>query len=398
MPSVETRQAKNGGRPTYKVRFRHAGKQTSRTFTIKRDAESFARQVDRQGPAITLATESVPAGTPTLDEWAERYFAMRTGIDPNTIIKDRRIYEAQWKPALGSLPITLVDRVAVATVMNKIERADKTIKNYHGVLSSMMKVAVQERVLDRNPCHGMKLPRRTEHNKTQMRFLTVDEYDRILVALPAHWHPLVETLVGTGMRWGEAEALLVSDVVNEPGYGAIRIVKSAKKDVEHGGTRIGPTKTQRSNRTVTIDDDLLAILAPLLEGRRGDERLFTSLRGGPISNSTFYDVWSVALVNAEVFPRPRVHDLRHTHVAWLIQENVNLVVIQDRLGHESIQTTIDVYGGLYEKGQRAAALAMQRVRQTTTATLEVVAESTTLQGVPPIGQIGRPGPPGQDRS
>lgn len=42
--------------------------------------------------------------------------------------------------------------------------------------------------------------------------------------------------------------------------------------------------------------------------------------------------------------RPRIQDLRHTHVAWLILRGVPLPVIQQQLGHESIQTTIDVYG------------------------------------------------------
>jgi integrase len=45
---------------------------------------------------------------------------------------------------------------------------------------------------------------------------------------------------------------------------------------------------------------------------------------------------------------PRFHDLRHTHVAWLVANNTPLPKIQQRLGHESIQTTIDVYGGLLD--------------------------------------------------
>ncbi|MFD3658042.1 tyrosine-type recombinase/integrase [Streptomyces sp. NPDC058620] len=41
-----------------------------------------------------------------------------------------------------------------------------------------------------------------------------------------------------------------------------------------------------------------------------------------------------------------MHDLRHTHVAWLVAANIPLPAIQARLGHESIQTTIDRYGHL----------------------------------------------------
>ena len=46
---------------------------------------------------------------------------------------------------------------------------------------------------------------------------------------------------------------------------------------------------------------------------------------------------------------PRFHDLRHTYAAWLISAGVPLPEIQRRLGHESIQTTVDVYGGLLEQ-------------------------------------------------
>lgn len=42
---------------------------------------------------------------------------------------------------------------------------------------------------------------------------------------------------------------------------------------------------------------------------------------------------------------PRFHDLRHTHAAWLISAGVPLPAIQNRLGHKSIQITVDVYGG-----------------------------------------------------
>jgi len=67
-----------------------------------------------------------------------------------------------------------------------------------------------------------------------------------------------------------------------------------------------------------------------------------------------------------VATRPRIHDLRHTHVSWLIAAGVTPAVIQARLGHESITTTIDRYGHLFPDAQQAAAdaasLAFGRIR------------------------------------
>jgi integrase len=53
------------------------------------------------------------------------------------------------------------------------------------------------------------------------------------------------------------------------------------------------------------------------------------------------------------------HDLRHTHAAWLISANVPLPVIQQRLGHESIQITVDVYGGLLVQAHEVADAAIE---------------------------------------
>ena len=57
-------------------------------------------------------------------------------------------------------------------------------------------------------------------------------------------------------------------------------------------------------------------------------------------------------------PRPRVHDLRHSHASALIAAGIPLPVIQRRLGHESIQTTVDTYGHLAPDAAVAAAAAI----------------------------------------
>ena len=78
--------------------------------------------------------------------------------------------------------------------------------------------------------------------------------------------------------------------------------------------------------------------------------MFVNTNGDPIRQNVFYEYrWQRAIVLARsrgLLKKPRFHDLRHTHVAWLIAGGTPLPKIQQRLGHESIQTTIDVYGGL----------------------------------------------------
>ena len=42
-------------------------------------------------------------------------------------------------------------------------------------------------------------------------------------------------------------------------------------------------------------------------------------------------------------PRIRVHDLRHSHASYLLSNGINIVILSRRLGHEKVQTTLNIY-------------------------------------------------------
>lgn len=54
-------------------------------------------------------------------------------------------------------------------------------------------------------------------------------------------------------------------------------------------------------------------------------------------------------------PRIRVHDLRHSHVALLIEKGVSPLAIAERLGHDSVTVTLGTYGHLYPNKQKEIA-------------------------------------------
>lgn len=51
----------------------------------------------------------------------------------------------------------------------------------------------------------------------------------------------------------------------------------------------------------------------------------------------------------------RVHDLRHSHVAYLINQGVEPLIIKERLGHKDIRITLNTYGHLYPSKQKSVA-------------------------------------------
>lgn len=364
------------GEDSWRVRYRLGGRQLSRTFYTADAAQQLCDWIAAFGVARALELDDLEnarlAAAPpsmTLDEWAERYIGSLTGASSGTKAGYRSTYKHSFGRLLGGMRLDQLNRELIATAVAKLTTSggrggdgysDKSIKNQHGLLSAMLDTAARDRHIQSNPCEHVALPRRTEHADQARRFLTEDEFWRLWDSIGAHHRPLLELLVGTGIRWGEAEALLVSDVDVEAR--TLRVSKAFKNSGNKSERVVGPTKTRRSNRTITLDDELAGTLEAVVHGRGGGELLMLAPGGGRLNNKTFWqDAWTPAARRAGLNPRPRIHDLRHTHASWLIAEDVPMKVVQERLGHESLKTTMDLYAHLLPGAQQEAAAAMGRI-------------------------------------
>ena len=259
------------------------------------------------------------------------------------------------------------------------DRSLKTKANYHGLLFGVFTYAVEQSHLTANPCARTAPKRsRVRQSQAELRFLTEEEL-RTAVRLAGVHGDLLAFTVSTGLRFGEVTALWCSDV--DLVHGTVRVNKAWKRDGEDGETdtpgwlkkqvrprhtmrqhHLGNPKTPRSRRTISIAPAVVELLRAHVTGRAADDFVFTSPTGLALHNSDFYErVWlplAAQLKDAGVAPF-RFHDLRHTHVAWLVAGGAPLPHIQARLGHESITTTIDTYGHLLPIGDELISEIIQ---------------------------------------
>lgn len=357
MATKRARQRADGS--TYwQVRYRIDGQESSLSLDGEVDAEVFRELVNRVGPARALEIHGIDRANTgmTVTKWLAHYIEHLTA-DKRTVDDYRQYVRIDIGPALGVIPLAQLSRDDIARwiqAMRDAGAAGKTIANKHGFLSAALNAATSRGHIPANPALGVRLPR-TEHG--ERRFLTRAEFNTLVAEVAEYWQPMIRFLVTSGARLGEATSLRPGDVNLEDG--TVRIIRGWKRDLS-GGHRLGPTKTKKSERTINVDRKVLDQLD------YSGEWLFTNSgrgarnRGGPVRAANLRaNVWWPALERAQLPPpRPRLHDLRHTCASWLIAKGKSLPVIQQHLGHESIKTTVDLYGHLDRSSYLDAATAL----------------------------------------
>jgi integrase len=381
MASVRERRRADGTR-SFAVLWRdpETGRQTSLTYDDEREARVAKELIEAAGGHAAEAAriaEAVRKPGPTVVEVISEHIDLLTGIGADTRSHYRQQLMSHIAPVLGSYPVSALTYRHVAgwvRAMADKGLAPKTIANVHGLLSAAMTTATRLGYRTDNPCVGIELPKSVA-TRDEMTVLTRDEFGLLLSKVSAYYQPLVLTLVATGLRWGEATALTAGDVDLAARPATLRVTKAWKRDADRHWY-VGPPKTKRARRTVSLPDDLVDVLLPLVAGRAPDQLLFTNTVGSQISSSRFWTTPGTPALDAACNPRradgapdldaprltkrPRVHDLRHTHASWMIAAGTDLFVLQRRLGHESITTTTETYAHLMPDQQRAAADAASR--------------------------------------
>jgi integrase len=354
------------GTTSYRIRWRQGGgrdgQQCSHTFTRRVDAVDALRSIElagwmcyceRHAPGDVEPGQFGAQARPRPLTWggyAMRQIENRTGIGDYYRARFTRELQLHCAPLL-ELPIGDVDRDVVIEWARGLEQAGlspTTIRRLVVQAGSVQRAAVDAGLtLNGNPFAKLRTGRRDSDQHEEMVCLTPAEWERLKAALPAGvYRNLATVLVGTGLRWGEATALAVGAVDLEARPPRLHVGRAWKADGKNGWL-LGPPKSQRSRRTVTFGSAVADALAAQLDGRGEDELVFTGPHGGAIRSQNFRQrVWLPATEAAGLPRRPRVHDLRHTHVSWLIAAGRPAAGISRRVGHESITTTIDRYGHL----------------------------------------------------
>lgn len=215
------------------------------------------------------------------------------------------------------------------------------IKSIHNQLTAIFNYAVKFHDLKENPCH--KAGTIGKKNAGEMDIWTVDEFNTF-IKLIEH-KPLNYTgfniLFWTGIRIGELLALTIKDF--DPNKKIIKINKSYQR--LNGRDVITEPKTPKSNRVIDIPDNLVELIEEY------KQHIYEADPNTRLFNCTKFLFENDMKIYSEKanLKKIRIHDLRHSHASFLINNNVNVLAIANRLGHEKIETTLNIYSHLYRE-------------------------------------------------
>ena len=338
------------GRPRpWRARLRTAdGREVSKSFARKVDAEAWLaeqRTDMRRGDWVDPSRGSI-----LWEEYVEIVLAGKSHLAPRTV----ETYRDTARRVLPFLEGTALNRITAERLESVVSTlsgmyAPETVAKSVRLIRMVLGKAVVHRRLMRSPAADLAAPK---PERRSMRILSVAEVEAVAEALPPRYRSLPIVAAYMGLRFGELAGLSV-DAVDM----LRRRLEVRQSVIEPRGQppRIGPVKSAASARTLAIPANVIDALASHLEAYPPAGGLvWTTEAGQLLRRGSFGRIWRRA-VDASVGRPCRLHDLRHTHAAWLIALGEHPKTIQQRLGHASIQVTLDRYGHLMEGLDDAAA-------------------------------------------
>lgn len=308
----------------------------------------------------------------TLDNLFERFYNSKSFVKPSTLYNYKFCYKTYISSVLGAQKITRIRYSDIREIYLKLLTKDKlklaSVSAVNSVLVQLLNIAVKDNIIAKNPAAGVLNEIRREAGLTRGKrhALTPEEQDYFMKYVIEHdryrrWIPLFVFLLGTGCRIGEAASLTWDDVDFE--NNVISITKNMlylKNDGGNGLTfHISTPKSSAGIRKIPM---LAEVRETLLEERQRQQEygecpaiidgvsgfVFMNSRGGiEIPSSVSRAIERIRVkVNEEYGCNIRhfsAHNFRHTFCTRLCENETNLKLIQEIMGHSSIQITMDVY-------------------------------------------------------
>ena len=338
---------------------------TRRNFNTKKEAQlALSRlKVQFEKGEYNKPKEDRYTFNQVFEIWKNNY---ELTVKESTFVKVMSQYEFHILPIFGS---KYIDSISVIDIQNYANDKVNKFVNYRNLITNISRIfdyAVNIGLIDANPTKRISIPKRkisVGDNKKQNYYTKIELkqfLDLSRKQQPYYIYAFFQLLAYSGCRKGEILGLQWRSVSFKDNHINIMQTIASGKD---NRLYLEQPKTKHSKRIVSLDKQTMAVLKHWKKEQRkmmfqlgyntmNDEQLVFS----NIENS-FLQVskprkWMLQTIHKNNLKEISIHGFRHTHATLLLEAGVSPKVISERLGHSSIQITLDLYSHVTEEMER----------------------------------------------
>ncbi|MGF7436814.1 tyrosine-type recombinase/integrase [Lentilactobacillus senioris] len=349
MASITKRGKKWQVRVSYKDKNGDWRTKTKGGFNTKKEAEIYGTDMQRDVNNDELITKSTPFPE-YFWNWFELFKEKNVNSRTYTTYKHTyRILEEYFK----NIPVDKMTRKKYQEFLNDYGKnhAKSTMTKLNSLVRSCIDNAVYDNDIKKDFTKNVEVVFNKDRSQ-KIEYLSIEDMnkmaDYILNNLNVNYTSPFMILVAiyTGMRLGEIQGLQWQDI--NWNFKTISVKRSWDADKRE----FIPTKNESSKRTIRINQTLLDTLNQLrlaYNPSENDQVFLNQTKNVPTSdaaNKVLRNIMKKAEIRRAGF---HFHSLRHTHVAYLLANHIDLYVISKRLGHSDIATTSRVYSYLIDE-------------------------------------------------
>ena len=282
-------------------------------------------------------------------------------VKPGTYATTKRYANLHILSKIGNKPMDSFTVMDCQKLVNQWAEYFNSAKYPKGITQQVFDYAIKMDIIQDNPMRKVKLPKRKGVINEISKYYTTEELKHFFECLDDYnnlkFSAFFRILAFTGMRKGEALALEWSDIDFEKKL--VHIKKGVSLD-ENDKPIISTPKTKKSVRTVSIDNETVLTLKKWkLEQakklmKRGTNslnkhQLLFSYQNNKLYRPCYVNDWLDTIIKTYNLKKITIHGFRNSHCSLLFEMGTPIQVVQERLGHSNIKTTMDIYTHVTEK-------------------------------------------------
>lgn len=327
----------------------------------KKDAQRRLRELLSSLDTGTFVKPAKTTLAEYLGQWLQDYcwsnLASRTAEGYESIIRCHLV------PSLGQIHLTELKPEHIQHLYSEKLTAGlshRTVRYIHVTLHKALHNAVKLGIIVRNPTDAVEPPKVQRHEMHTMSESDIHIFLEFAKSTP--YYALFYTALFTGMRRSELLGLRWSDV--DLILCQLSVTR-ALHQLQDGSLIFREPKTAKGRRSISLSPSTAIVLREHREQQEEmrqtlgsalteDDLIFCHVDGKPLLPNSVSHAWA-KLACRTGLKGIRLHDARHTHASLMLKQGIHPKIVQERLGHASIQITLDTYSHVVPGLQQAAA-------------------------------------------